>query len=364
MGRFFLQRDKIAFYEIAKRFFKNDKGVALVLVLWILAFLSVLVGEFCMAMRTEVNITTNFKEETLSHYYAKAGVNLAIHNLLYKEGFPQSLGKDEMTWETEGADWHIGAKIPLISYGDGVMDIEIQNESGKVNINAASRGLLEMMLSAFDLDDQDKEIIIDSILDWRDEDDSYRLNGAEDEYYGSLAHPYEAKNGFFDSVDELLLVRGMTPEIFYGGLKEMITIYPGESLFSGSEVKKFPVNANQININAAPYQVLRVLPQMTDALVLSVLEYRAEQPFQSIAQVAPVVGSDVYAAIARYLSTDLVPQYTIRSTGMISGSPSRRGIQVVVELDNRLENRYRIVEWLDNVAFFPELPEDYIDFSR
>ncbi len=364
MGIFFSHRDEVASYESVKRFHMNSKGVALVLVLWILVFLSVLVGEFCLAMRTEINITTNFKEETLSYYYAKAGVSLALHNLLYEESFPQGIEEDRRTWETEDVDWHVGSKIPLISYGNGFIDIEILNESGKININTASNGLLEMMLSPFDLEEQERDVIVDSILDWRDADDLYRLNGAEDDYYQSLAHPYSAKNGFFDSVDELLLVKGMTPEIFYGGLKEMVTIYPGESLISNKGVKKPPVNANRININAASPQVLRALPQMTDDLVLLILEYRAEQPFRSIAQVAPVVGSEVYAAIARYLSTDLVPQYTIRSTGMIPGSPARRGVQGVVELDNTLKSQYRILEWLDNVAFLPEGPEGYIDFSR
>ncbi len=364
MGVSFFQRDEIGSFEVAKRFQRNDKGVALVLVLWILAFLSVLVGEFCLAMRTEINITTNFKEETLSHYYAKAGVNLATHRLIYGGIFPNSVEGDEEAWEEEASEWHLGSKIPSISFGEGSIDIEIQNESGKININYAGSGFLKMMLNPFDLDEQDRDIIVDSILDWRDADDLYRLNGAEDEYYESLAHPYKAKNGFFDSVDELLLVRGMTPEIFYGGLKEMVTVYPGETLISSKGVKKPPVNSSRININSAPPLVLRALPEMTDDLVLLVLEYRAEQPFQSIAQVAPVVGSDVYAAIARYLSTDLVPLYTIRSTGMISGSQARRGIQVMVELDNRLKNRYRIVEWLDNMTFFPELPEGYIDFSR
>jgi general secretion pathway protein K len=337
--------------------FSNNNGVALVLVLWILAFLSVLVGEFCLAMRTEINITTNFKEETLSYYYAKAGVNLATHRLLYGGVFPDSIEGNEESWNEEAVEWHLGSRIPPISFGGGSIEIEIENESGKVNINYANAGLLRMMLNPFDLDEEERDIIVDSIQDWRDADDLYRLNGAEDEYYGSLVHPYGAKNGLFDSVEELLLVRGVTPEIFYGGLKEMVTIYPGESLSSDNRVRTPPVNANQININAAPPQVLRALPEMTDDLVLSILEHRAEQPFLSIGQVAPIVGNEVYGAIARYLSTSLVSHYTIRSTGMVTGSPTRRGVEVILEIDKTSRHKYRIIEWLDSVTSWPELPE-------
>ena len=97
----------------------------------------------------------------------------------------------------------------------------------------------------------------------------------------------------------------------------MVTLYPVEELSADYPNGQPPVNANRININAAPPQVLRALPQMTDDLVLSVLEYRAEQPIKSIAQIAPVVGSVAYGAISRYLTTDLVSYYTIYSMGMI-----------------------------------------------
>jgi general secretion pathway protein K len=347
-----------------KRPFSKNNGIALVLVLWILAFLSVLVGEFCLAMRTEVNITTNFKEETLSYYYAKAGVNLATHRLLYGGIFPDSIQDDEEIRDEEAFKWHLGSHIPPIFFGEGRIEIEIENESGKVNINHASGRVLRMILNSFDLDEQDRMIIVDSILDWRDGDDLYRLNGAENEYYGSLAYPYKAKNGPFDSVEELLFVRGVTPEIFYGGLREIFTIYPVGELSPAYPNGKPPVNANQINVNAAPPRVLRALPQMTDDLVLSVLEYRAEKPIKSIVQIAPVVGGEVYNAISRYLTTGKASHYTIRSVGMISGSPTRRSVEVVLEIDGRLKSKYRIIEWLDDsVTSWPEMKEGHIDFS-
>jgi type II secretory pathway component PulK len=58
--------------------------------------------------------------------------------------------------------------------------------------------------------------IADSILDWLDEDSDPRPNGSELEYYSVLPTPYAPKNGPIDSVEELLLVRGVTPELLFG----------------------------------------------------------------------------------------------------------------------------------------------------
>src|SRR5205807_2358577 len=58
--------------------------------------------------------------------------------------------------------------------------------------------------------------VANSILDWMDPDEEPRSNGAESDYYTTLPTPYNAKNGPLDSLEELLLVRGVTPELLFG----------------------------------------------------------------------------------------------------------------------------------------------------
>ncbi|MFZ7111144.1 MAG: general secretion pathway protein GspK [Desulfatiglandales bacterium] len=351
---------------MARGFDAHNRGFALVLVLWILALLSVLVGEFTRTMRTEIHITGNLKEETQGYYFARAGVELAVQGLLHKDPvFPLRLEKDALLSEEEKYAWHIGSEIPPIGFKGGRIDIKIENESGKININTAGQSLLQLMLNPFDLGDEEKNIIVDSIQDWRDADDLHRLYGAENDYYQSLPVPYSAKNGDFDSVEELLRVRGVTPEIFYGGLQEMVTIYPrkeSEALQAGGR-RPASTAASRININAASPRLLRALPLMTDDLVAAILEYRAEKPFQSIAQAVPVVGAEVFQVITPYLSTDLVPQYTVSAVGSIPEGSARRGVQAVIELDPTLKNKYRTLEWLDHIEFWPKSAEKSLDFS-
>ena len=103
------------------------------------------------------------------------------------------------------------------------------DEAGKININRVNEASLRCIFTKLGIEEPRRSVLADSILDWRDDDDLHRLNGAEKDYYRSLSPSYPAKNGPFDAVEELLWVRGVTPEIFYGeekkaGFKEIFTV--------------------------------------------------------------------------------------------------------------------------------------------
>jgi len=88
----------------------------------------------------------------------------------------------------------------------------ITDEAGKLNINAASRDQLIRLLDPIVPEDVQAGDLADAIIAWRDP----KENPNEDEYYHSLDPPYRCKNAPFETVEELLLVRGMTAEILYG----------------------------------------------------------------------------------------------------------------------------------------------------
>lgn len=317
---------------------KNEAGIALFLVLWVLVLLSVIVGEFCHAMRTEVNITRNFKETTQSYYIATAGLNQAVSQLTANQGKPFKPAP-----EGDEADdkirWRVNAEIPAIAFAQGRFEVRIDNESGKVNINKAGRGLLRLMLDGFELDDADKDIIVDSILDWRDKDSLRRLHGAENDYYLSLPNPYQCKNSDFDSVEELLLVRGIGREIFYGGLKDRVTVYQDKT------AEEKPQTA--ININAAAPALLRALPGMTDDLVQGLVEYRKEADITSMADLIEILGTETYTTIRPFITLESCAYFTIRSVGSMEQSTIRQGIQALVKIDPRAEKKYKMLQWVD-----------------
>jgi len=328
------------------------------MVLWVLALLSVIVGEFCFAMRTEVNVTRNFKEQTEAYYIALAGLNRAIGELIRNE-FARQKGKKpeskgEENEEESKSPWRMNVDIAPVPFGQGQFEVKIGNESGKININGANEPLLKMMLSGFNIEEQQKSVIVDSIMDWRDKNDLHRLNGAEDSYYGSLPEPYECKNGDFDSVEELMMVRGVTPEIFYGGLRDLITVYKPPERRQKRTNRVLPHNFDKININAASKKMLLALPSMTDELTQAIMDYRKESDFKSLTEVSSLIGPDVYNAILLYISLETSPFYTITSVGKVEGSKIRQGVKALIVIDRKLKKGYRLVQWRDGIQYQAE----------
>jgi general secretion pathway protein K len=189
----------------------NQEGAALLLVLWVLVLLTGIVTEFAYSMRTEVAITRNFKEEQEAYYAALAGVELAKAEILSARGTASLDDRGELVFGERGNGPSRQGTIGAASYVYSLMD-----EERKINLNSATPDQLRALFRHAGLEGVQLDTIVDSILDWRDPDQLHRLNGAEEDYYRSLARPYSCKDGPFDAVEEMLLVRGVTPEILYG----------------------------------------------------------------------------------------------------------------------------------------------------
>ncbi len=108
-------------------------------------------------------------------------------------------------------------------FEDGECEVTIGDEGSKINLNwIATRAQSDRQLLADILErscglyDEERDTIVDSIIDWVDKDHEHLMGGAEDEYYESLEDPYECRDGEFVILEELLLVRGVTEDIYYG----------------------------------------------------------------------------------------------------------------------------------------------------
>ncbi|MCH7500644.1 MAG: general secretion pathway protein GspK [Nitrospinae bacterium] len=253
----------------------NEKGIALIMVLWVMVLLIALGTEFALSMKTEVNITRNFKEDIEAYYIAKAGINLAkaeilsdsqFHSWTEEKGYifgPVVSGiKDEgnLALPGEGLEVPEPPKRTELPLGKGFIHYSIRDENGKININTASRDVLTKALAANGLSlGSERDTIVDSILDWIDPDNRHRVNGAESDYYRGLSPAYSAKNGLLDSVEELLKVKGVTPELFYGS-EEYQVIQPSSPENAPGLARIFTVQkVAQFNPNTAERVVLEIM---------------------------------------------------------------------------------------------------------
>jgi general secretion pathway protein K len=226
----------------------SECGVALIFVLLVLSLLLAVVGEFAQAMRLEGTTTLNFRNAVTTAHLAEAAYQRAAAEIL-PEAVDQEL--DERGFlvfrRTRVGTATAPPRLDL-ALGPGLISYRITDEESRINLNRATPQLLHRLLTEVGVERTARDVIVDSILDWRDPNEEHRLNGAESDYYTTLPVPYRSKNADFDSVDELLQVRGMTREILYGrplspGLAESLTV----------------AGSGAINVNTVSVPVLRTL---------------------------------------------------------------------------------------------------------
>jgi general secretion pathway protein K len=312
---------------------KNESGgVALVLVMWIMVVLIAIAGEFSYSMRTEVNIARNFKEEEQAYQLALAGIEQAkLEILSVKSGETVSLNDEDILTFGDAEEDERDEETAIERSGDlgqGKFSYVITDEDGKMNINTEPLERLKYVFLESGVDVTDVDTIVDSIIDWRDTNDLHMLNGAEEDYYRSLDRPYSCKNAPFDTMEELLLVQGMSKEILYGTLAGEEGEEDEEKTFEGVE-KYFTVyGINGININTASVTVLEALFGIEKAN--DIISQR-----ETVTISSPMVNGKVASEI-----------FTVISTGMNSDGTIKRSIKTVLQRKNKdLETLY----WNDNI---------------
>ena len=178
----------------------NTKGLVLVAVLWVVVVLMVLVAVLGRKSRLDTKVCLARTEALRCKWACRAGIEKAVGVL--NEDTRESDCLTDL-WSDNEEDFN-DIWLQRCSFTVRVVD-----EASKLNINTVTKGqLLELpeML----------EEIADSIIDWRDEDDTPSEGGAEGGYYENLPFGYMARNGPFRTIRELLMVKDVTPELFYG----------------------------------------------------------------------------------------------------------------------------------------------------
>jgi len=284
---------------------KKQQGIALVMVLWMLALLSILAIGYSRMMRTETMLTANLVHASQAAALAEAGVNLAITELLKPS--------QEQDWKTDGTSYEYELNNNLIK-------IEIRAESGKIDLNTAHTELLYGLLESVNVTEDDLLPLLQAILDWRDKDDLVRNHGAEDADYRNAGTSYGAKDGPFNSLDELLLVKGFTPDL-YRKIRPALTIYSHNAGI-------YPQSASK--------EALLAIPFMTIIAVDSYLEQR--QADNESDRSVPLPGVD-----SKYLAKGKGTVFSITSESKINNTLAR--LNAVVTLRSNGQRPYSILLW-------------------
>ena len=211
----------------------NERGIALLLVLWIIMLLAVICAEFSATMRTETIVARNFRESEQAYYAAEAGINRAIMEIMrtshsgasHKTASVDSTNPDnpDAGDQSDIEYWKPGGSYEF-TIDDMGCKVEIEDEGNKVNINEflteAKKNpepLKQLLRNKIGLEGEDVDIVADSLIDWHDADNNITgVNGAENDYYKGLDPPHQCRNGDIPVIEELLLVRGIDEQILFG----------------------------------------------------------------------------------------------------------------------------------------------------
>jgi general secretion pathway protein K len=265
----------------------NRRGVALVLALWVLVLLSFIGLEMSTFSRADTGSTRYLKERLQTHYLARGGVERGVGMVAeYYERYPANALAAKNQGRSLGSvteprppilTWLADRGIDHVALGDGGFSLRFEDLSGKVNVNRADPTVLANLARLSGLDHSRAEQVTDCILDWVDADDLHRPRGAEKDEYERhrLTLP---RNAPVQQLEELLLVKGVTREILYGGGR-----YKGLAQFLTTE------GSGKINVNTAPPEVLLAVPGMDQGIVSRVIAARRTRALRSLQE---VLGTD------------------------------------------------------------------------
>lgn len=289
---------------------KKNKGVALILVLWVTVLLTVIAGSFSLSARVEGTQAKIVFDTTKARYLAEAGLHRAVYELRNPD--------PDARWVADGRTYHVefaGAKI----------EISIIDETGKIDINLASNELLIGLFASLGMSEEDATMLTERVVDWRDNDNVAGINGAEDEDYEAEGYKYGAKDALFDTVPELQQVMGIDYDM-YRRLEPAITVYSG---------------SRDINIAFAPPEALVALDGVENEDVQQFIEEReqvegvgAEMPTLPNGQVSTARGGGV--------------SFSIRAKAILSNGHWAE-LDATIRLGGTINGRpFRVVRWRDN----------------
>lgn len=245
----------------------GNSGMALLLVVTVIALLSVVVIGFSRSMQFALDDAEHFQDEITLETMAHSGIDIGL----------AVLQSDIMLNDFDSylENWSLLGEVPVdVGIGEGDVRISIVDLDGRFPINSlvavaregknqeggAAEGLspekareillrlLQSELFAVE-DEAEATEIVDSLTDWIDENDDELDNGAESSFYDSLEKPIVPRNGPVEFIDELLLVKGVTRDLLYGNDEKQAL----------AEYVNVVNKSNKININTAPAALIEAL---------------------------------------------------------------------------------------------------------
>jgi general secretion pathway protein K len=192
------------------RLIARQGGIALITVIWMVAFLTVLAAGVTAVARSDIQLARNVIGLAKARSEAEGGIYYAVTRLV---------DVSSSKWIGNGSTYRVpGSEMKI--------EVTVQDEAGRIDINAADADLLRSLFIAGGADVDLAQECADAVMDWRDDDQLRRASGAEWDDYVAAGLAYAPRNSGFLSISELQMVLPVTTKIFRA-IRPAITIYSG-----------------------------------------------------------------------------------------------------------------------------------------
>ncbi len=318
------------------------RGSALLAVLWLSAALSAIAFTVSTSIRAETERTSTAVDGIRAYYIAAGSIDRGLLWILWGSKYRNP----------DGTPRYFQAPMPVMhfEFPGGAADVEVIPESSKINLNRATPPQLMALMASLAVPADRAETIVQGIIDWRSPSPGGAFTSF-DQYYLSIGPTFRSRHASFEEIEELLLIRGMTPELFYGrydqgpdgrllprpGLRDCLSIYSTPGVY---------------DINTVEPGVMLALGVPPDAIA-QIVAMRRRAPFRTQQQLAELPG---LGGAAGHLGLGSSSVITLRATAaarLANGqfSDLRRSVSALIAfLGDQYTPPYHILRWYDNAV--------------
>ncbi len=355
---------------------KGERGVILLVTMWIALVLGIIAYSLSFQVRMEMKLAKQYREDAQAQALVQAGVAKAVADL--KNDLLLDTSEGGEIFDAEGDVWAQREDKTDIELGNGTFTVWVIDQNSRLNLNTVDLNVLKKILLMLDVKEDDVEKIAHAIIDWRDTDEkpSGGKGEIENKYYSELVREdsdrqyygdekdkiiYHCKNDNFTTVEELLDVYGVTPELFYGyNPQERL-----EQLLSWKkrdEDREIPLGLydfftvtsdGTLNVNTATLEVLTAVIEGSgidesdaEGMAEEIIDYRRknrtrkidnDQAFRSwrqLTEVSGISGSAVRRIYAAQRLSTTSSNYQIISIGRVGEVEHKAKVDVVRRMES------------------------------
>jgi general secretion pathway protein K len=325
----------------------TERGSALLTVLWLSVAMFAIAFTVAHMVRAEVERVGTDADSLRAQYLAQGGIDRA---LLWIE-WSAAGGR-----RPDGSPYYDAPSSRLhFEFPSGEASVELIPESSKLDINRAAMPDLAALMAAAGAPPDQAMAIAQAVVDWREGDPNSITRF--DQFYLALQPSFRSPHASFREVEELSLVRGMTPELFYGGYRRA----PGGGLYSYGGVRdslSVYGATNQFDVNTVSPTLLAAIG-LPPGVVNVIVNMRNSAPIQSMNQLRSLLTDGPAAARLTCDTASTGSVWTLRATGRLKYADGRysevkRTVAALIKFFKQGSNPpHQVLRWYDEAPPAP-----------